>query len=325
MTGSATPAPAPDAAAPAATQWDAIGVAVRVVVTDPQALPAAERILRDEVTALDLACSRFRDDSELTRVNVAARDASTAELEVPVGPLLAEAIEVALDAAARTDGDVDPTLGTSLVELGYDRTFAQLPDDAPAVRVSVQRPATWSQLRLDRQAGRLSLPRGVQLDLGATAKALGSDRAARRIHQELGCGVLVSLGGDIAVAGDPPPDGWTIRVQDRPGRPEALPDGPTSTVAIRAGGLATSSTTARRWQRGGSWLHHVLDPRTGMPAPAPWRTVSVAAGSCVDANVATTAAIVRGEAAVDWLHRIGVPARLVAQDGTVTVLNGWPA
>ena len=164
----------------------------------------------------------------------------------------------------------------------------------------------------------------MRLDLGATVKAWAADRSAERIARALACGVLVSLGGDIAVAGDVPPGGWSIRVQDVAGDPSAPDDGPTSIIAIHHGGLATSSTSARRWQRG-DVMHHILDPRTGRPADGLWRTVSVAAGSALDANIASTAAIIRGLRSASWLARLGLPARLVTVDGNVTTVAGWPA
>jgi thiamine biosynthesis lipoprotein len=137
--------------------------------------------------------------------------------------------------------------------------------------------------------------------------------------------VLVSLGGDTAVAGEPPAGGWRIRVQDRTALPGASADGPTQVVTIRDGGLATSSTAARRWRRGGDVLHHILDPRTARPAAPVWRTVSVAAVNCADANTAATAAVIRGRQALPWLAGLGLPARLVAQDGAIRILNAWPS
>jgi thiamine biosynthesis lipoprotein len=141
----------------------------------------------------------------------------------------------------------------------------------------------------------------------------------------LGCGVLVSLGGDTAVAGEAPGDGWRIRVQDRTALPGEPAVGPSQVVTIRDGGLATSSTAARRWRRGGDVLHHILDPRTGRPAAPVWRTVSVAAATCADANTAATAAVIRGRQALPWLTSLRLPARLVALDGAVHTLAGWPA
>jgi thiamine biosynthesis lipoprotein len=133
--------------------------------------------------------------------------------------------------------------------------------------------------------------------------------------------VLVSLGGDIAVAGPAPAGGWRIRVTDDHA---AGPGAPGQTVAITSGGLATSSTTVRAWPRDGQRMHHIVDPATGQPARGCWRTVSVAAGSCVDANAASTAAIVLGAAAAEWLRDRSLPARLVRQDGLVETTAGWP-
>jgi len=192
------------------------------------------------------------------------------------------------------------------------------------VKLTVRRVPGWRQIELDEESGLLSLPAGVRLDLGATAKAWAADRAAAQIAAELGCGVLVNLGGDIAAAGTAPDGGWRVRVQDVTGRPEEPPVGPAAVIAIRSGGLATSSTAARRWRRGGDALHHILDPRSGLPAAPVWRTVSVAAATCADANTASTAAIIRGEAGLAWLAGLGLPARLVAEAGAVVTLGGWP-
>jgi thiamine biosynthesis lipoprotein len=220
---------------------------------------------------------------------------------------------------------VDPTVGGAVSAAGYDRDFALVQRDGPPVKLTVRSVPGWREVEFDERARLLSLPTGVRLDLGATAKAWAADRAAERIAAELGCGVLVNLGGDIAVAGPGPADGWRIRVQDVTGRPEDPPEGPSAVVAIHSGGLATSSTAARRWRRGGDVLHHILDPRSGLPAAPVWRTVSVAAGTCTDANVASTAAIIRGDAAPAWLTELGLAARLVAESGTVRTLGGWPS
>ncbi len=179
----------------------------------------------------------------------------------------------------------------------------------------------WRVVEIERVARTVRVPRGVALDFGATAKALAADEAARIVHEYTGSGVLVSLGGDIAVAGAAPAGGWAVRVTDDHA---ASVDAGGQTVAIDAGGLATSSTTVRNWQRGDETMHHVIDPATGRPAGRVWRTVSVLAGSCVDANIASTAAIVRGADASDWLDSIGLPARLVRVDGSVVTVAGWP-
>jgi thiamine biosynthesis lipoprotein ApbE len=321
---------------------------IQLGVTCPKRLAAARDLLEDDLAELDRTCSRFRADSELVAVGEAARHAP-GPVTLTVSPLLAEAIAVSLRAAQLTDGDLDPTVGGALAALGYDRDFAELAQadarpgavssvssvssgDAPAdhpttaaSKVSIRVIPGWQSVSVDVAARTLTVPPGVQLDLGATVKGWAADRSAARIARRLGCGVLVSLGGDTAVAGPPPDGGWRIRVQDTTGLPDEAPDGPSQVVAIRDGGLATSSTAARRWHHGGDLLHHILDPRTGLPAAAVWRTVSVAAATCADANTAATAAIIRGDRAPAWLAGLELPARLVTQDGVVETVADWPA
>lgn len=292
----------------------ALGTTATVVVAEPDALPEAERLLRERLDAVDHACSRFRDDSELAVLN-AADGAETA-----VGPVLLDAVAAALRAAGETGGDVDPTVGGDMAACGYDRDFALVAGTDPGeLRVRATPRPPWRSVRVDRARGTVRLPRGVALDLGATAKAVAADRAAAAIHRRLGTATLVSLGGDVAVAGTPPRGGWSIRVGD-----DHRAEGPRDeVVAIGGGGLATSSTTVRRWG-GGRRVHHILDPRTGRPCDEVWRTVTVAAGSCLDANAASTAAIVRGRPAADWLAGRGLPARLVGVDGEIVRVGGWP-
>ena len=267
----------------------------------------------DEV---DRASSRFRPDSELAQAN------ARAGTRVPVSQLLADLVATGLAAACETDGVVDPTLGAELRAAGYDRTFTLVRARDRWTRRSVpRRRASWRDIELDRDALTVTVPRGLELDLGATAKAWAADTAARTIAADLGTGVLVSLGGDIAVAGPPPPEGWAVRIADHSSAPLGTP-GPVVTVA--EGGLATSSTAVRRWPTDRGDAHHVIDPRTGLPAVTPWRTVTVAAATCVDANVASTAAVVLGPDAPRWLERRRLPARLVCHDDTVTLTGGWP-
>jgi len=305
-------------------EFRALGTGAVVVATDRGRIATATMEVRQELAQIDAACSRFRADSELEVANHASGHL------VVVGPLLAEAIEVALRAARITEGDVDPTVGAAMQAVGYDRDFEEI--RSPGARSSGIRstagptvggtPAPgWQLVSFDRRWGTLRLPAGVHLDLGATAKALAADRAARRAQAEVGGGILVSLGGDLATAGEPPGPGWLVRVTDWHG---SGPGAPGQTVKLESGGLATSSTTVRRWSQGGRDRHHILDPGTGLPAPVVWRTVSVAAASCVDANIASTAAIVRGQSSPAWLSENGLPARLVRPDGSVTVVGGWP-
>ena len=302
----------------AAASWNAIGTSVRLAVTDPARLAAARALLASYIAALDLACSRFRADSELAGAE------GRAGTPVPVSEVLADAVAVALRAAEATDGDLDPTVATPLAALGYDRDFELVDADGPPVRLTVRIRPSWRQIRLDRSSRRLTVPPGARLDLGATAKARAADRAAARLAGHLGCGVLVGLGGDIAVAGPAPDGGWRVRVQDVTGHPDDPPAGPSQVIAITGGGVSTSGIAARRWRRGDVLLHHILDPRTGLPAEPVWRTVSAVAGTAVAANIASTAAIIRGSAAPGWLDSRGIAARLVAPDGSVRALGAWP-
>lgn len=313
MSASEAAGPRGDPSAPPVSppvSYQALGTTVTVVVHGEEAAAAAALdAVRGEVAAIDAACSRFRDDSELSQVNALAGRA------VPVGPLLLEAVAVALRAARITGGLVDPTLGRPLRLLGYDRDFSSLPtsmlavpspapsasgsavsdaaDHPGAVLTLVARAArAWEQVSIDGIRGTITVPEGVELDLGATAKALAVDRATAAAagaaarasggaRRALGSrtagpsgrgpgsggtgapGVLVSIGGDLAVAGTPPPGGWTIRVTDDH---KAGDHEPGQTIAIVGGAVATSGTTVRRWYRGTSPVHHLLDPATGLPA-----------------------------------------------------------
>jgi FAD:protein FMN transferase len=304
--------------------FSVFGTTATLLVSEPDMVEAARIIADEQLAAVDRACSRFRPDSELSRLN-GAKGAVTG-----VSDLFAELVDAALRAARLTDGAVDPTCGQALVEIGYDRDFAVLQADGqPRHRARpARRVPGWRSVQLDRKRLLAQLANGAQLDLGATAKAWAADRCAEVIAAKLGAGVLVSLGGDMAVGGPPPADsgggrggGWGVRVTDDHA---AGPEAPGQTVTIRTGGLATSSTTVRTWAVGGRRVHHIIDPATGEPAESCWRTVSVAAGRCVDANTASTAAIIRGEAALPWLSEAGLPARLVRHDGSVETIAGWP-
>jgi FAD:protein FMN transferase len=305
-------------AAVAVADRAALGTSARVVVWPPENLGAACAAADDVLAALDRQASRFRPDSELSWLHAAGGGTFV------LSDGLTEAVGVALAAARWTGGLTDPTVGDALVLLGYDRDFAAIGSGGELPGAPVPAPG-WSLVRLDGPL--LRLPAGIRLDLGATAKGLGADRAVRAAMSATGSpgGVLVSLGGDIAVAGTPPRDGWPVTVAEEPDR-DGTPCGQAGSQLVRlpAGAVATSSVAVRRWRRGGAVLHHIVDPRTGRPAGGPWRTATVAAATCADANAASTAAIVAGATAPDWLATAGLAARLTGHDGRVLDLNGWP-
>ena len=187
----------------AQSQWRRWSTDMHLLVTRPGALAGARTVVDAELDAIESAASRFRPDSEIC--------ALTGGVCAPVSPLLAHLIEDALAAARFTDGDVDPTVGSALIALGYDRDIGELDPAAPKV-TSLRVGADWSMVEFDGRSVRL--PEGVVLDLGATAKAVAADRCARRVYAETGSGVLVNLGGDISTAGPTPEGGWQVLVQD---------------------------------------------------------------------------------------------------------------
>jgi thiamine biosynthesis lipoprotein len=300
--------------------WPALGTTA-VLCTDGGSGSAARGAAEREIEGIDAAASRFRHSSELSRVNRAGGR------WVPISERLLEALELALRAAQITDGAVDPTLGASLTALGYDRDWEELarvgpgeplaafPDAPPA------RGARWRSVALTKRPPAVRLPAGLALDLGATAKALAADRGARAACLAGGAGTLLSLGGDIATHGPAPHGGWRVRVTDDH---RDTDERTGQMITITSGGLATSSLVPRRWYHDGRAVHHVLDPRTGLPVCPVWRTASVAAASCAQANIASTAALVLGGEAPAWLAAHHLPARLVSIDGTVEAQGGWP-
>ncbi len=328
--------------------WEALGTTALVRYAGPSE-PAVRAAVEQELRAIDAAASRFSADSELSRLNAAAGR------RMQVSRLLLEAVRLGIRAASITGGAVDPTLGQSLISVGYDRDFSQLtpvdgalPSVVSALRsldadglqarhggivVRRRQVPAWRRIELSEDPPSVRLPPGVSLDLGATAKALAADRAARAAHRALAGvsggsdspererGVLVALGGDIATYGPAPAEGWQVHVTDDH---RSSPSAPGQTVSIHTGALATSSIATRRWSHGGRAMHHILDPDDGGPVRTCWRTVSVAAATCADANIGSTAAIVLGARATEWLAEHGLPARLVALDGAVRAQGGWP-
>jgi FAD:protein FMN transferase len=293
--------------------FDALGGMAVVAVADNEALEPALAAVRATVQAFDRACSSYRADSELTALNANAGSPRG------VSEVLLDAIEAAVRAARLTDGDVDPTVGEALVAYGFFDGSGPRPT---ASGLSLRLVPGYEAIVVDRAGSRVTVARGVRLDLGATAKALAADRAAAAAVIAAGCGVLVSLSGDLSICGVPPREGWRVRVTDDH-RSEVTQPG--QWIVLRSGGLATSSTTVRRRDDGTSGTHHLIDPATGRPAAVHFRTVSVAAASCLDANIASAAAIIRGDRATPWLAANRLPSRLVLAGGTVLHVGGWPA
>lgn len=305
-----------------ARSFTAIGTTNRIVTTDPTSIVPAYARAVAYLDDLDRVASRFRTDSEISRLTERAR---TTDLTVPISPLLADVLSAVLTAARLTAGLVDPTVGAAVATLGYD-------DDIDVVRARRDTPASvparvpgWRTVRLDRSTGRpvLTIERGTVLDVGSVGKAYAADALANDLAARLPGGFLVDLGGDIAVGGTLPDDGWAIGVED--------PTGALCQVVVSHGqAVTTSSTRKRRWFQDGVERHHIVDPRTGQNASVHWAQVTCAAATAVEANAASTAAIILGEHAPGWLSGHGIPARLapnpdLTDDSRPVFTSGWAA
>jgi FAD:protein FMN transferase len=238
--------------------------------------------------------SRFRLQSELNRVN-----ADPAPVVI-VSRLFASVLRDAIEAAAATDGLVDPTLGSAIVAAGYDCDFASLPAGDPRP-LGPPVPGQWRSLRL---SGRLlARPPGTALDLNGVVKSLAVDASLELL---VGDG-FVAAGGDVAARG-------AVTV--------GLPCG--GSLRLRSGGLATSGSTVRRWHRGGRVQHHLIDPRSGRPSTSRWDEVTVAAGSCLAADVAAKAAFLLGDDGPGWLDDRRLPGRFL-ENGEFFANGRWRA
>jgi thiamine biosynthesis lipoprotein len=311
----------------ATDEWSALGTYAQIAITRGGDIQAAGRLARTLVARVDETCSRFRDDSDLSQVN------NGSGRWIRVDPLLVSAVAAAVEAARQTDGLVDPTVGGQLTALGYDadldvvraRGTGHAPSGRPARGPTLGptrgpgRPH-WSEIELDR-AGAIRVPAGCSLDLGATGKAFAADLVATALHAALDCGVIVSLGGDVSVAGPAPGQGWPVLVSDTAG-PSLDEQGPV--VCLPDGGLATSSIKHRRWWSGGKRVHHIVDPRTGHPTDGTVVSASVRASSCVAANAASTAAIILGADAGAWLAARNLPSALLHATGRAETVADWP-
>jgi len=269
--------------------FHAMGTEIELLVDADHAersLDAAEL----EFHRLEALLSRFRDDSELSRLN---RDGS-----IEPGRDLARVVELALEARDRTSGRFDPTVHNALVAAGYDRSFEQLPaegDTAPP-------PPAARGVRL--RPGRIELEPGVQIDLGGIGKGYAAERAAELLALAGPC--LVNAGGDIAIRGG----SWPVGVEH-------------ITLQLDSGGLATSGRDRRRWQRGGRELHHLIDPATGEPSETDLLRVTVVAADAVDAEVAAKSLFLAGsKRAAAEANAAGMPAVLVTEDGRTLLAGG---
>jgi thiamine biosynthesis lipoprotein len=279
----------------------AMGTRVEALLDAPpsDAARAALARVRDEFERLEQIFSRFRLDSELSRLNEAG--------SIEAGTDLSAVVRLALAARERTGGRFDPTLHDALVAAGYDRTFDELDEHAAARPVPNSRRARDVVVR----GRRIELGPGVRLDLGGIVKGYAADRCAQQLAPLGPC--LVNAGGDLAVAGARPTGPWPVAVE--------VPDGQL-TLAVAAGGLATSGRDRRRWRQRGEERHHLIDPTTCRPAEGGPLTVTVAAPSATDAEVAAKSIFLAGENAEREAELLGAPAVIVRGDGRPRLVGG---
>jgi len=297
---------------PVAASFKAIGTTCEILVSEPDARDAAVEIALAHLKAVDLACSRFRPDSEVSQLAISAQGGPGWWY---ASPLLIDYLRAAQHAARITDGLVDFTVGSALIASGYNA-------DIETVRsrdhylTSIAGVPGWQQVTVS-SFGKITTPPGVLLDFGATAKAHAADIIARDLGLRLPGGFLVNLGGDIASSGQPPVAGWNVGVESADGKVRQV-------IAITDQAVATSSTQLRTWATESGRAHHIVDPRTGRTAAQYWGQVSCVATTALEANAASTAALVLGAQAPAWLDANGVAARLEHLDGTAVHTAGWP-
>jgi FAD:protein FMN transferase len=302
------------AASPASGTFNAIGTTNAVLATVRDSLDPALTLARGHLAELDRAVSRFREDSEVSRLAELAR---TAEAWCFGSEVFIDHLAAARHAARLSGGLVDFTVGPAVIASGYDLDL-----DLVRARVTYTTPTRvatvtgWERI-VRTGARRVSVPRGAVLDFGATAKAHAADTLAALLADSLPGGFLVNLGGDVATAGPAPDGGWQVGV-------EAADGSVRQVVAVTDQGVATSSTQLRRWATSTGTAHHIVDPRTGLTAPTVWAMVTCIAVTALEANTASTASIILGEDAPAWLTGRGVAARLERPDGSVVHTPGWP-
>lgn len=287
----------------------------------PHAAAALQEVPR-WFAAWERCLSRFREDSELSRLN------RCSGRWMRVSATLWKVLRAALLAAQFSDGLVVPTVLSALEAAGYDRPFEQVLGKAveSAMEEGVTWPGAWQWIRLDPEQRAVQLPHGVRLDLGGIAKGWAADQAVRQLRSY--GPTLVDAGGDIAVSG-PMANGqpWPIGVADpRPDQRALFGDLPLlGILRISRGGVATSGRDVRRWWRGEEEQHHLIDPRTGRPARTDVLTVTVVAPTAYDAEIAAKVVFLLGsQEGLAWLERHpGMAGLIVRYDGELMGSSRW--
>jgi thiamine biosynthesis lipoprotein len=284
--------------------FQAMGTDVELLVEADDEAAGRRALLAAEVEVkrLEGILSRFRPDSELSRLND--------EGALDAGPDLLRVADAAVSARDRSGGRVDPTVHDAVVAAGYDRSFPLPPDRTRAS--AGPPPRCGGEVRIDRRRGRIELGPEVRIDLGGIAKGDAAEQACRALASAGPC--LASIGGDLAVRGVPDEGSWTVGVET---------PGGSLTLALTSGGLATSGRDRRHWRQGGKPRHHLIDPATGRPAQTDLLRVTAVAADAVEAEVHAKSLILAGSrAALAEAEEKGIPCVLVAESGAVHLGGG---
>jgi thiamine biosynthesis lipoprotein len=291
-------------------EFRAMGTTISLLLPESQAALGV-RIVRSLFNEWEQVLSRFLPNSELSQLN------ARAGTPMAVSDLLYTVLATALTSAQATQGVYDPALLDQLVRVGYDRTF----DDLPAVRFDPIIPGEpggrWRGIKVDPIHRRVTLPAGIKLDFGGIAKGMAVDAALEHLRQNEIRTALVNAGGDLAVLGLPPnAEQWPITV---PGREQLW------TIPLHHGAVATSGIAHRHWWQGNTLRHHLLDPRTGLPAQSDLWSVTVVADRCVQAEVTAKVAFILGsKQGAEFLRRHHIAGLLVHEDGAWQIVEPWP-
>lgn len=294
-------------------EFRAMGTTISLLLPEQQADLGLE-LVRTLFAEWEQVLSRFLPESELSRLNQRAGE------PVVVGDLLYEVLATALTAAQATQGVYDPALLDQLMRVGYDRTF----DDLSTERSERFDPifpgepgGGWRGIRVDPLRRSVTLPAGIKLDFGGIAKGMAVDAALKNLRTNGIEYALVNAGGDLAVLGLPASvQSWQIAV---PGQQKSW------TIPLLSGAVATSGIAHRHWWQGKTLRHHLLDPRTGLPAESDLWSVTVVADRCEQAEVAAKVAFILGSRkGADFLRKYQIAGLLVCADGTWSTVEPWP-
>ncbi len=291
-------------------EFRAMGTTISLLLPDAQLREGTEAT-RDLFAEWEQTLSRFLPESELSRLN------RQAGISINVSPLLFLVLHAACIAAQETEGLFDPTLLTQLIHIGYDRTFDALPATLPMPEAASQPGGGWRGIRLKQRRRRVTLPEGIGVEVGGIAKGMAVDAALAHLRLRGIQTALVNAGGDLAVMGMPAGDeDWPLAIAGKD---------TTWTIPFHHGALATSGRNRRHWQQGTYARHHLLDPRSGESAQSGLWSVTVAAGSCQQAEVAAKVAFLLGaEQGKNFLDDRGFAGVLVRDDGSWTGTGSWP-